>query len=522
MKNKKNFNVKKYFYIALVIFLIALLASNFVKFPSNIGFVKNNNDQTSKVQEPEPDPDITINMAVIGDIMCHGPNYQDAYDSATKTYDFTHFFTQIKPYIESADVAIGNLETTFAGGNKAYSGYPTFNSPPELAKAIKDMGVDVLTTSNNHSLDTGYNGLINTIDTLDELGFEHTGTFKSQEDKDKILIKDVNGVKIAFLSYTYGTNGIPVPKGKEYCINLIDKELIKVHLEKAKALNPDVICVSMHWGVEYKIKQNSEQEKLADFLFENGADIVLGSHPHVLEPMEKRTITLADGTTKEGFLIYSLGNFCSAQKDKYTKDSIILNLQLTKHANGKVDIDSYSYTPIYMQDSGTGAKDRYQLVDLNKKIKDYENGNSDISKNWYNTYVTELKNITSIMGEDTNKIASLKGDQTVSFIFYKPKLTPKALFILLIIFSSLTCPIFSLSLHLSIVLICSASTIESVFNPHSSELISMWVGILLLPLWDVIAAAITVGLCIFPTSFCIISTGLTPPCSDPTTGLKSA
>ena len=173
----------------------------------------------------------------------------------------------------------------------------------------------------------------------------------------------------------------------------------------------------MHWGVEYRTKQNSEQEALADFLFENGADIILGSHPHVLEPMEKRTIELEDGTTKEGFLIYSLGNFCSAQKDKYTKDSIILNLQITKHADGKVTLDSYNYTPIYMQDNGSGTKDRYQIVDLNKSIKEYEDGNSDITKNWYNTYVTELKNITGIMGEDANKVSNIQGDYKVSFIF---------------------------------------------------------------------------------------------------------
>ena len=416
MRNKKPFNIKKYFYLALIIFFIILVASNFTKLPTNMGFIKKDNNQANTEQEVVV-PDITINMAVIGDIMCHGPNYQDAYDSSSGSYDFTHFFTQIKSYISDADIAIGNLETTFAGGNKAYSGYPTFNSPPELAEAVKDMGVDVLTTSNNHSMDTGYNGLINTIEKLDELGFAHTGTFKSQEDKDSILIKDVNGIKIAFLSYTYGTNGIPVPKGKEYCINLIDKELMKEQLQRAKDLNPDLICVSMHWGIEYRTKPNTEQEGLADFLFENGADIILGSHPHVLEPMEKRTITLEDGTTKDGFLIYSLGNFCSAQKDKYTKDSIILNLQITKHADGKVTLDSYDYTPIYMQDNGAGTKDRYQIIDLNKSIKAYEDGNSDITKNWYNIYVNELKNITDIMGEETNKTANIKGDHTVSFIF---------------------------------------------------------------------------------------------------------
>jgi len=398
--NKLNLNMKKFFCAMLLVFLIILVISNISKAPTKLSTQKTSNEP-STVNSSEPQKvDTTINMAVVGDIMCHGPNFKDAYNSSTKTYDFSTFFTQIKSYISNADIAIGNLETTFAGGNKAYSGYPTFNSPPQLAKDVQNLGIDVLTTSNNHSMDSGYNGLINTIDTLDNLGISHTGTFKSEEDKNKILIKDVNGIKIAFLSYTYGTNGISIPKGKEYCINLIDKELIQSQLESAKALNPDVICVSMHWGIEYKLQPNDEQKDLADFLFENGADIILGSHPHVLEPMEKRTVTLSDGTTKDGFVIYSLGNFISAQKDKYTKDSIILNLKITKHSEGHITIDSYDYTPIYMQDNGANATNRYELVDLTKKIKDYENGDKSITSTAYKTYVTELKNVKTALGED--------------------------------------------------------------------------------------------------------------------------
>ena len=398
--NKPNLNMKKFFCAILLVFLIILVISNISKAPTKLSTQKTSNEP-STVNSSEPQKvDTTINMAVVGDIMCHGPNFKDAYNSSTKTYDFSTFFTQIKSYISNADIAIGNLETTFAGGNKAYSGYPTFNSPPQLAKDVQNLGIDVLTTSNNHSMDSGYNGLINTIDTLDNLGISHTGTFKSEEDKNKILIKDVNGIKIAFLSYTYGTNGISIPKGKEYCINLIDKELIQSQLESAKALNPDVICVSMHWGIEYKLQPNDEQKDLADFLFENGADIILGSHPHVLEPMEKRTVTLSDGTTKDGFVIYSLGNFISAQKDKYTKDSIILNLKITKHSEGHITIDSYDYTPIYMQDNGANATNRYELVDLTKKIKDYENGDKSITSTAYKTYVTELKNVKTALGEN--------------------------------------------------------------------------------------------------------------------------
>ena len=396
--NKTKFSMKKIFCALLFLFLIVLVISNISHAPKNLQ-TSNHPSSESSVQQEEQ-KDTTISMAVVGDIMCHSPNYKDAYNASAKKYDFSTFFPQIKSYISNADIAVGNLETTFAGGNKAYSGYPTFNSPPQLAKDVQDLGIDVLTTSNNHSMDSGYNGLINTIDTLDDLGISHTGTFKSEEDKNKILIKDVNGVKIAFLSYTYGTNGIAIPKGKEYCINLIDKDLIKKQLESAKAQNPDVICVSMHWGIEYKLQPNTEQTDLADYLFENGADIILGSHPHVLEPMEKRTVTLSDGTKKDGFVIYSLGNFISAQKDKYTKDSIILNLKITKHSQGNITIDSYDYTPIYMQDNGANATNRYELVDLEKKIKDYENGDKSITAAAYKTYVAELKNVKTALGED--------------------------------------------------------------------------------------------------------------------------
>ncbi len=193
---------------------------------------------------------------------------------------------------------------------------------------------------------------------------------------------------MAFLSFTYGTNGIPVPEGKDYCINLIDKNLILDQITKAKALNPDVICVFMHWGEEYKLQPNNNQKELADFLFENGVDIVLGSHPHVLESMEKRTVTLKDGTKKDGFLIYSLGNFVSGQVIEDTKNSIILQLQITKHSDGKITIDSYNYVPIYMFDKGEGQTKRYKVLDINKTIASYDNGNAVVSENVYNKLVS--------------------------------------------------------------------------------------------------------------------------------------
>lgn len=360
--------------------------------PDTLDFTDDNTSETVAFE------DTTIHLTAIGDIMCHGPNYKAAYNSSTNSYDFSPFFKNISNYTSKADLTIGNLETTFAGEARGYSGYPTFNSPSELGQAIKDIGVDVLGTANNHCMDKGYSGLSSTLDTLDEMGFSHMGTSRSVDEQNTILVKDVNGINIAFLAFTYGTNGISIPSDKSYSVNLIDRDLILKQLESAKRLNVDMICVNMHWGVEYQTSPNSEQKELADFLFKNGVDIIFGSHPHVLQPMEKRTVTLDDGTTKDCFVIYSLGNFISNQSDVNTQDTIILNLQITKSGKeGKISIDSFDYIPVYCYNKGSGAKNRYELIDLKKSISDYENGTSSISSSLYNTFKSELQRIEKIM-----------------------------------------------------------------------------------------------------------------------------
>lgn len=148
-----------------------------------------------------------------------------------------------------------------------------------------------------------------------------------KEERDTILFKYVNGIKVAFISYTYGTNGIPIPVDKDFCVNLINRDLIKKDIENAKLQNADVIIACMHWGIEYQTKQNTEQEDLANFLFENGVDIILGNHPHVLQPMEKKTVILQDGSVKDCFVIYALGNFICDQNAENTRNSIILKFE---------------------------------------------------------------------------------------------------------------------------------------------------------------------------------------------------
>ena len=358
-------------------------------------------DSSNNVQENQKEEtDTTFTLTAIGDVMCHNTQYMDAYDSDTGTYDFSYVFDNISSYTKAADICIGNLETSFAGEDRGYSNYPTFNSPDSLADSLKSIGVDILSTAGNHALDMGFSGLSRTIDVLDKADISHLGTYKTQEDQDKVLIKYVKGVKIAFIDYTYGTNGISVPSDKKFCINLIDKDLIKKHIETAKNQNADMIVACMHWGTEYQTKQNSEQEELADFLFQNGVNVIIGNHPHVIQPMEKRTVTLEDGSTRDGFVVYALGNFICDQNAVNTRDSIILNLKITKHTDGSITIDNYDYVPIYMYKDTSVSKHKMKILDINKTIYNYENNLDDsITEKIYNLMKTELGRITKILSD---------------------------------------------------------------------------------------------------------------------------
>jgi len=367
-------------------------------------------EQTIPVENPEP-PEVEIpiedtylSMSVIGDIMCHNSQYKDAYVASTGTYDFSYVFEDIKDYVSNADLAIGNLETTFAGKARGYSNYPQFNTPEQLAYNLKDFGIDVLSTANNHSMDTYFSGVVSTLNYLDDAGIAHVGTNASPEAQNQILVKEVNGIKIAFLAFTYGTNGIRIPSDKSFAVNLIDDSFILNQISLAKEQEPDLICASMHWGVEYQTKQNKEQERLANLLFTNGVDVILGSHPHVLQPMEKKTITLDDGSTKDCFVIYSLGNFMSGQTYPNTRSSVILILDFTKSGeNGKTILASVSYVPIYMYKASSGSTQRYKVLDIQKAIYNYENGtNTSIGSSMYSTLKSELTKIKSTMEQNLN------------------------------------------------------------------------------------------------------------------------
>ncbi|MEZ4922357.1 MAG: CapA family protein [Crocinitomicaceae bacterium] len=268
-----------------------------------------------------------LSLVFMGDIMGHGPQITSAYDLDSKKYDYTSCFKYVKGIISEPDIAVGNLEVTLAG--PPFKGYPQFSSPDELAVACQDAGMDILVTSNNHSCDRGGQGIIRTVEVLDSLNIMHTGTFKDRADRNERypLIIENDCMRIAILNYTYGTNGLPFPEPT--IVNLLDeKEQIKADLELAKSKNVDKIIVVTHWGSEYKLQPVEYQIENGKFLFENGADIIIGAHPHVLEKMIWEKTTTTDN--KEKVIAYSLGNYVSNQRKRYTDGGAMFKLVLKK------------------------------------------------------------------------------------------------------------------------------------------------------------------------------------------------
>jgi len=339
----------------------------------------------------------TLWISAAGDLMCHVAQLNDA-SAGNGKYDFFHMFEIIKPFTDLTHITFANLETVTAGASKNFTGYPTFNSPDEYVLAIVNAGFDALVTANNHCLDRGFYGIEKTIELLDECGIYHTGTFKNEEESNKILVIEQNKFRIALLAYTYGTNGIPVPKGKEFSVNYINLEKMKSDIEKAKETLSDKIVVFLHWGEEYQRYPNKHQKNIADELFDAGADIIFGSHPHVLQPMETRIIEKNENQ-KKVFIIYSLGNFISNQRKKYTDNGVIVNLQLIKnHRTKETVINIIDYVPVYVSTSGG----KFRVIPVRESLYAIEN---EIKESRY-YFPSDYPRLKSIWEESTEHLTN--------------------------------------------------------------------------------------------------------------------
>ncbi len=300
-----------------------------------------------------PEAPARLTITAVGDLMCHKLQYEAA---RTKDgYDFREAFSVIKPELAGADLTIGNLETTFAGPEKHYSEYPIFNTPDAFASALADAGFDIVTTANNHTLDKRFTGLSRTLDILDGEGIAHTGSYRSEEE-DRILFVKRNGITTAVMAYTYGTNGIALEKGKEFALNKIDEAKIREDIALAKEQRANLIIVALHFGQEYQQTSNDAQKALTAACFDEGADIVLGTHPHVVQEALLEPVTDRFGVTKNRFVAYSLGNFISAQRTFPRAAGVIVHLEIEK-TKGMTEVQDAAFVPVWTDQSlGSGGK----------------------------------------------------------------------------------------------------------------------------------------------------------------------
>jgi poly-gamma-glutamate synthesis protein (capsule biosynthesis protein) len=301
----------------------------------------------------------SLSIIFMGDIMGHDPQIKSAYNKTTKSYNYDSVFSKVAPIIKSADFAIANLEVTLAGA--PYKGYPRFSSPDKLAEACKNNGIDILVTANNHSCDRGKKGLLRTLKILDTLDIKHTGTFKDIFDKNRnnLLIFTKNNIKVGLLNYTYGTNGLPIPE--DTFVNQIDTLLILSDISKSRKKSLDKLIVMLHWGNEYQSKPSKKQKKIANFLFRNGVDIIIGAHPHVLQPMEFRPSKLKNG---EKLIAFSLGNFVSNQRPRRRDGGAMLKFTITKE-NGFSTISSYGYYLTWIHKPKKNGKTIFEILPCN-------------------------------------------------------------------------------------------------------------------------------------------------------------
>jgi len=289
---------------------------------------------------------VTATLCFVGDLMCHSTQFNYAKVGAD-TFDFTGVYKEVKQYLSSADLTVGNLETVIAGKNKGYSGYPYFNAPDDYVYALNDAGFDLLITANNHALDQGWEGVKRTIEVIDENKIHRTGTYLSQEDRDSLRIFQINSIKIAILAYSENTNGLPFPKGKDFVINLIDEEVIKRDITKAREKGVDIVLVHLHYGPEYNREPSDYQKQIVQKIIELGADIIIGGHPHVVQPVDffKTNNTKLDS----GFVAYSMGNFISNQRWRYSDAGVILNLEISKNImSDSIYISEVRYLPTWV------------------------------------------------------------------------------------------------------------------------------------------------------------------------------
>lgn len=297
-------------------------------------------------------------LLFVGDAMQHQAQLDRAKElSGGSSYDYSQCFSLISPALMEADYAVCNLEVPLGGGPD-YSGYPCFSAPDEYAIALRDAGFDLMLTANNHCLDRRDKAARRTLTALDSIGVDHIGTYNDAAQRDSLVpfIKNINGFKVGFLNYTYGTNGIQPRDGVE--VALIDKEKMKKEIAATRNAGAEIMVVAIHWGIEYVLTENATQRALADFLVEQGVDLIIGGHPHVIQPMK---VVHNEKEDKDVLIVYSLGNFISNMKTADTRGGAMVRAIITRDSNGRAKFSHADYDTFFSA-KPYGGKSNFQVI----------------------------------------------------------------------------------------------------------------------------------------------------------------
>jgi len=400
--------------------------------------------------EPEPEPVVvsTASFAVTGDLLMHKPVIDSCWDNAKEDWDFDPIFTYVTPYIQQADYAVANLETTLCGSEHGYpySGNPLFNCPDGIATSALDAGFDMLLTGNNHCYDTRIVGIKRTLEVLDQVGIESLGTQMEPEDPDHKVI-EVNGIKVGMTAFTLETvrhdkdipalNGIgchPNVVGLVNTFPLVNHEGfyedLAAQIEAMKAEGAEAIVVYMHWGEEYYLEPTDGQKKMAQNMCDMGVDVIVGGHPHVVEPVDLLTSTLDEN--HKTLVIYSTGNAVSNQrihemrmKSGHTEDGILFHFTLAKYIDGSVDVVSTSCTPTWV--NMVGYKEDYIILPLDDAKKDAWKEDFQLTEELYQSCVNSHNRTMALVREGLeraqNYFDQLSAEKTA--ILSDPNWTPE-------------------------------------------------------------------------------------------------
>ncbi len=425
--------MRKMILFILILTLLALIAAGCQQevFLTNQEVLE---DEDSKEEVPEPPKLRELNIMAVGDIMVHGPQLKAQYDPAARKHDFRNNFKHVKGYFDASDLVIGNLETTFGGEELGYSSFPMFNTPDALAEALREAGIDVLSTVNNHTMDTGKKGIIRTLEVLEQNGITAVGTRRHQEEKG-YSITEINEIRVGITAYTYETprwgehktlNALKIPKDVEPLIDTfsyeyLQEDLLKLQdrIQRMRQEGSELVIVYIHWGNEYQRSANAYQRQIAQALADFGADIILGSHPHVLQEIELLNSSNKDTPT---LVVYSLGNFLSNQRyeilsNRYTEDGLMINIRLQKDfSTNRISLQEVSYMPTWVHRFHRQGRAEYEILPLFDALatpEDYYLINNDSKWRAGNS----LKNTEEIIGKSyeglipLRDISSFKGEK---------------------------------------------------------------------------------------------------------------